>query len=200
LAQDLPGMSAHVRMTANPARFKKYYQPNKDTREAAVMLLLINTTPDLHVLFIKRPNHPKDPHSGQISFPGGRLESEDANYEACALRETYEEIGVNPSDVKVLGALSKLYVFASNNMVFPFVGYLDAQPDYVIQEAEVDKVISVPVTYFDQKDVLRSKDITVRGHTLRDMPYYDLEGHTLWGATAMIFTEWIEIWRNLQAK
>jgi len=177
--------------------FDKYYHPKGDVREAAVMLLLINHEGSPHVLFIKRPDHPKDPHSGQIGFPGGRMEREDDNYLACAFRETYEEIGIQAEQITYLGALTKLYVFASNNLVFPYVGYLDHKPDLILQKAEVEKVIMKPIDYFLSEAAILKKDITVRGYHMKDVPYFDLEGHTLWGATAMILTEWIHIWKNM---
>ena len=101
--------------------------------------------------------------------------------------------------IKVIGALSKLYVFASNNLVFPFVGYLDYMPDFILQESEVDQVITVPMDYFLDESVLLTKDLQVKDYTLKDVPYYDLHGHTLWGATAMIFAEWLQIWKNTLA-
>jgi len=183
-------------MASDPQRFHQYYEPRDNPREAAVMLLLVKGEKTLDVLFIKRPDHPKDPHSGQIGFPGGRREEEDTSFEGCALRETYEEIGIPASSIQVLGALSKLYVFASNNLVYPYVGYLDHMPNLTLQEAEVEQVIVAPMTYFDSPDVIKHKDIHIKGHILKQVPYYHLKGQTLWGATAMIFTEWIQIWKN----
>ncbi len=174
----------------------KYYHPKPDAREAAVMLLLLFDSDIPKVVFIKRPDHPRDPHSGQISFAGGRIEKSDLSYESGARRETFEEIGVPQDQIKVIGALSKLYVFASNNLVFPFVGYLDYMPDFTLQKSEVDQVITVPMDYFLNESVLLTKDLQVKDYTLKDVPYYDLYGHTLWGATAMIFAEWLQIWKN----
>ena len=174
----------------------RYYEPKKDARHAAVLILLLFDSDMPKVVFIKRPNHPQDPHSGQISFPGGRVEKNDISYQSAALRETFEEIGVPQDQIKVIGALSKLYVFASNNLVFPFVGYLDYMPDFVLQESEVERVITVPMDFFIDESVLLKKDLQVKGYTLKEVPYYDLYGHTLWGATAMIFAEWLQLWKN----
>jgi len=177
-------------------RFNRYYQPQPNARKAAVMLLLIQNDDGLHVAFIKRPVHPNDPHSGQISFPGGRMEDADDSYEACALRETYEEIGIGAERISVLGPLSKLYVFASNNLVYPYVGYLDHTPEFTLQKAEVDQVIMVPMRYFVSEAEILYKDLEVKGFHMKDVPYFDLRGHTLWGATAMIFIEWIQVWKR----
>ena len=185
-----------MKMSSAPLRLDKYYEAPPSARKAAVMVLLLLAGDEPEVVFIKRPDHPKDPHSGQISFPGGRLEQEDDSYVSCALRETYEEIGIPTDDIHVIGPLSKLYVFASNNLVFPFVGYLDYKPKYRLQTSEVEKVISVPVRYFSSSEVCNKKEMRVKGHLLKDVPYYDLMGHTLWGATAMIFTEWLQIWEK----
>ena len=131
------------------------------------MILLIFDSESPKVVFIKRPDHPQDPHSGQISFPGGRIEENDISYQAGAIRETYEEIGIPQDHIKVIGALSKLYVFASNNLVFPFVGYLDYLPDFVKQESEVEQVIMVPMDYFSDESILLKKDLHVKGYILK---------------------------------
>ena len=187
-------------MSSVPLRtLDKYYNPKPDARKAAVMILLLFERGKPKVVFIKRPDHPKDPHSGQISFPGGRIEEGDSSFQAGAIRETFEEIGVPQDDIKVIGALSKLYVFASNNLVYPYVGYVDYLPDFVKQESEVETVIMVPMDYFSDESKLLKKDLHVKGYILKDVPYYDLYGHTLWGATAMIFAEWLQIWKNTLA-
>ena len=175
---------------------ERYYTDQSTARKAAVMALFMPINQEWHLLYMKRPQHPKDMHSGQISFPGGGLEGKES-LEQCALRETYEEIGVPVDAIEVIGSLTKLYVYASNNLVFPYVGYVKQTLELQLQESEVEKVIPVPMSYFDRPDeIIKTKTLTVRDHTLYDVPYYDLFGETIWGATAMITSELIHIWKQ----
>ncbi len=174
----------------------RYYQDSSTARQAAVLALLMPKADEWHVHFIKRPSHPKDKHSGQIAFPGGGLEDQDISLESCALRETQEEIGIAADEITVIGSLTKLYVYASNNLVSPYVGYISQSMKYEIQPSEVEKVITAPMSYFDNKDLIKSTSFSVRGHKLEEVPYYDLYGETLWGATAMMMSELIHIWNQ----
>ena len=146
------------------------------------------------MLFIKRPNNnPNDKHGGQISFPGGQMESQDENLIQTALRETEEEVGVPSSHMKVLGTLSPLYVFVSNFKVQPIVSYIDSVPELQLQKSEVDYVLSENLKYFTEASAVRHTDFKVRDIIMKDMPYYNLQNHILWGATAMITAEFVEI-------
>ncbi len=183
-------------MSPVDAEVDRYYTDESTARQAAVMALFMPIQDQWHLLYMKRPHHPKDKHSGQISFPGGGLEANES-LEQCAIRETFEEIGVPIDSINIIGSLTKLYVYASNNLVFPYVGYLKQSVELRLQAAEVEKVIPVPMSYFDSRtDISRVKTLTVRGHTLHDVPYYDLYGETLWGATAMITSELIHLWNQ----
>ena len=172
-----------------------YYNPPSNAREAAVMTLLYRENNIWHLVVIKRPSHPKDMHGGQISFPGGGIEDGDISYEACALRETFEEIGVPAGNISIIGQLTNLYVYASNNLVFPFVGYLEKPFDFIPDQREVERIISVPVDYFLEPSIIKKTQLNVRGYTLSSVPYFDLYGEVLWGATAMMLSEFLHLWR-----
>ena len=184
----------------SPARLdvERYYQPPTDARKAAVMALLDEKKSGWEITFIKRQAHPKDMHSGQISFPGGGLEKIDKSYEECALRETYEEIGVPPANIDIIGSLTSLYVFASNNLVYPFVGYLKEPVEFVQDDTEVEKIISVPLNHFFMPETIKTRELTVRGHRLNNVPYYDINGQVLWGATAMMMAEFLSLWKEVR--
>lgn len=185
-------------MSPATKRAEEYYNNiPENARKAGVLALLAPKENEWNVIFIKRASHPLDKHSGQISFPGGGLEKVDASLEDCALRETFEEIGVAQESIKVLGPLTKLYVFASNNLVFPYVGYIEEQQDFKIQEDEVERVITVPLAYFTDETIIKSTSLSVRNLTIDDVPYYDVYGEVLWGATAMMMSELIELWKKL---
>src|ERR1043165_9931303 len=86
-------------------------------------------------------------HSGQVSFPGGRYEPADVKMLGTALRETQEEVGIDPDAIDVLGALTSLYIPVSNYNVFPFVGYTSVRPEYKLNDKEVSYIIETPLSY-----------------------------------------------------
>ena len=187
----LPGKKAQSLMA--PVERDAYYQVPESHKIACVLALLFPINSIWHIAFIERNHHIKDKHSGQVSFPGGGLKSSDPDYQYCALRETEEEIGVPQKEVKILGKLSKLYVFVSNYVVHPFVGYCKNEPDFFPQESEVKNILKIPLTHFSLGRNKSVKDIMVRNMILADVPFYDLDGFDLWGATAMMMSELNEI-------
>ena len=185
----LPGKAAHELL-------KPYLKINKNLdapqllkpRVGAVMSLIYPVENIPHILFIERPEY-DGVHSGQIAFPGGKIEKTDASYLDAALRETFEEIGVESKHIKVVGALSEIYVLASNFMVYPFVGLLNEIPSLVLEQKEVANTLEVPLHRFFEPEIIKEKPIkNALGFTLM-APYYDLEGKVLWGATAMMVSE-----------
>jgi 8-oxo-dGTP pyrophosphatase MutT (NUDIX family) len=196
LANDLPGMEAQAKMA--PVHPERYNQVSDDHRIACVMIVIYPKNQEWHLCLIKRSTeNPDDKHAGQLSFPGGQLDDQDDSYEDCALREIHEEVGIAPEDVGILGSLTPLYVFVSNFLVHPFVGFCSEYPDWKPQKSEVDEIIEVPV-----KNILKSKnkgltDIIVRDTTIPKTPYYDIQNQKLWGATAMIMSELEHIIANI---
>jgi len=157
-------------------------------RLGAVMALIYPVNNEPYLLFIERPVY-DGVHSGQIAFPGGRIEKKDASYLEAALRETKEEIGIDPHKISVVGALSNVFVFASNFMVYPFVGVLQEPPLLILEEKEVASTLQIPLNTFLQPGIIKEKPIkNALGFTLM-APYYDLQGKVLWGATAMMVSE-----------
>ena len=194
--EQLPGSEAQLRMA--PRTTRKLYSPTPGSREAAVMILLYPEQQEWHTCFIKRSNHnPNDRHGGQISFPGGKVETTDRNFEHTALREVEEEIGVMANSIEVLSPLTSLYVFASNFMVYPFVGLLESAPSFILQPSEVEDIIPSQVKTLFAPEIRQITDLPVRGMTLKDVPYFDLNGQILWGATSMILSEFLEAVRDL---
>lgn len=192
LQQPLPGRVAHLKMT--PASRRQYVDAPPTVRQAAVMATLFPKNDEWHIVFIQRNPHDKDHHGGQISFPGGKAEPSDATMLDTALRETEEEVGILRSEVKVLGGLSELYIPVSNFQVHPFVGYLERQPSYRLQLEEVSGVLEVPLAHLRNEAALRTTDIPVnKVLTMKNVPYYDLDGKILWGATAMMVSELVEV-------
>ena len=199
LTGELPGMTVQSAMSPAGTDTSKYYDVPGDAKKAAVMLLLYEKNDDWHTAFIKRTFNQNDRHSGQISFPGGRLENQDASLEACAIRETNEEIGIDQSSIEVLGQMSNLYVFASDYLVFPFVGYIKDLTSFVRQPSEVEEVLQIPMSYLTRHDIIKTKSMNLGKYHLRHVPYYDLYGEILWGATAMMVAEFLYIWKKAYA-
>lgn len=197
LANPLPGTAAQLNM-APGGRSEKYMTPSGTYKKASVHLTIFEKNSEPHLLFIKRASIIKeDKHSGQISFPGGQLEDSDLTLEDCALRETNEELGLDISKIKRLGPITPIYVYVSNFMVYPFVGIYQGVPKYTLQKSEVDYVIEAPICDFLSDSIIKTKDIPIRDMILSDVPYYDLQGETLWGATAMMTSEFISILKSI---
>ncbi|MEY4926521.1 MAG: hypothetical protein RI894_957 [Bacteroidota bacterium] len=170
-------------------------EPNipENHRTAAVMCLLYPTISDWNVVFIVRPSY-DGAHSGQIAFAGGSTEPEDEDHQATALRETHEEIGIAPHLIEIIAPMTSLYIPVSNFMVYPFAGILEKRPIFTPQESEVVEILEIPLAVFRDKANIKMTSLEVgkRGGeriTLENVPYYDLDGRILWGATAMMMAE-----------
>jgi 8-oxo-dGTP pyrophosphatase MutT (NUDIX family) len=195
LKNELPGRPVQFEMT-NIRRELDYVVP-EDARKAGVMLLLYPADNQLHTMFIVRTSkNPNDPHSGQVSFPGGKLEESDESLMACALRETEEEVGIPRNTIEVLGKLTPLYIPVSNFDVHPFVGFLPEIPSFILQETEVKSIIQLPVEHFTTPSVKGKTTITVHHFTMENVPYFEAEGKKIWGATSMILNEFLAIWNK----
>lgn len=186
------GQAAQLTM-APPVR-KIYAEAPPGARQAAVMVLLHAQKDDLEVLFIERSRHPNDRHSGQISFPGGRVEPADEDLEATARREMEEEIGISADAVDVLGPLTPLYIPVSNFMMHPFVGYLRELPQLTLQTSEVARTLVIPVSAFLAADVRVVADRKLSsGMRLKEVPFWNVGGVEIWGATSMVMAELINL-------
>jgi 8-oxo-dGTP pyrophosphatase MutT (NUDIX family) len=186
--KDLPGQEAHELMMPSirrsmPMDLSKI--PN--AKLSSVLLLLYPVDGKLMLPLTKRHDY-KGAHGGQISLPGGKHEDHESRIET-ALREAEEEVGVNRTEVEVLGTLTEMYIPPSNFKVLPVLGTLPERPFFIKEEFEVEKIMEVSVDEFMDAANYKVKDIQARNFTLKDTPYFDIEGHVVWGATAMILSE-----------
>ncbi len=193
LQQPLPGSEAQYRM-AHVAR-RNTPTPPPHARQAAVLALFFPKKATWHIVFIERDNsNPKDRHGGQISFPGGKYEENDQTLQHTALREAHEEVGVDASKVSVLGNLTELYIPVSNFQVNPFVGFIDDEPKFSPQAKEVSAILEVPFNLLRDQNNRKTTDLRIAQNlVLRGVPYFDVFGKVVWGATAMMLSELLEI-------
>ena len=137
-------------------------------------------------------------HGGQVSFPGGKLEGGETP-EQAALRECEEEIGIDQDKIKVLGKLTDVYIPPSNMMVSPFVGYIDYEPVFYPDSTEVERVIEVPLSDVFNEDLVKQKKVEVASYSdnpvTLEVPYFEFCFETVWGATALMISEFREMLR-----
>ncbi len=196
LKKDLPGKLFQDKM-APPGResrylIKPYSQP---PQKAGILILLFPFRDELHTVFIKRTEK-NGPHSGQISFPGGKADHLDRNLEHTALRETTEELGVSSSSIKLLGALTPLYIPVSNYDVFPFIGFINNFSGFSIQTTEVQYAIMANIQELQMPDTAGILEINQNNYCIK-VPCYKIKDSNIWGATAMILFEFLEIYGRL---
>lgn len=173
---------------------RHYKKASPNARRASVLALFYPIDGEPHLLFIQRSSPPGDRHGGQISFPGGAADPEDAGPAATALREVHEEVGIDPTGIELLGKLTPLYIPVSNFLVDPFVGYLPRRPHLVPQPSEVARTLQLPLAGFYAPDVVVRYDKRLyNGMLLEAVPHWRVAGEDVWGATAMMVSELVEV-------
>jgi 8-oxo-dGTP pyrophosphatase MutT (NUDIX family) len=173
------------------------WQTQAECREAGVLLLLYphRITAlhkiDLHLTLIRRRQYP-GVHSGQISLPGGRRENGET-LQQTALRETGEEIGVLPDMLQVEGPLSSLYTPPSNFCIYPYVAFSSIRPKFHPNPREVAEIIEVPLELLANPATCKKEVWYFEKYGDRQIPFFEVFGHKVWGATAMILSEFLTL-------
>jgi len=195
LSRELPGQQAQYKMVP-PGRERTRLEniTYSNPKRAAVLILIYPKQEAPHIVLMKRNSYP-GVHSDQISFPGGKLETFDKNLEQAAVRESNEELGILPSQVTILGELTQVYIPPSNFLVNPFVGFSEERPEFVPDNKEVTEVLEVPFSDVLNPDNSSNVELDVRGNQI-EVPAYTLNGHVVWGATAMMLSELTSLIRN----
>ena len=192
ILKGLPGTDVQWEMASSDRFVKKFPRiPGADARQAGVLILLYPDKGSIYTVFMQRPDY-NGVHGGQISFPGGKKEPEDENVIQTALRESHEETGINPAEVSVLGPLSPLFIPVSNMLVTPVVAWADEIPSFSHKPEEVVFLIYADIMKFLEPATIKTKPFMIRGEML-NVKYFDYDGNTIWGATAMILYELLVI-------
>ena len=194
LRRPLPGLDAQLRMAPSPRHGWDPLKFPDGATDGAALLLVYPHDDTLHVALTVRGSGLRN-HTGQVSLPGGRVD-EGETFEAAAVREAVEEIGVDPATIEVLGRLTPLHIPVSGYLLHPIVGITSMRPAFQRAEWEVARIIEAPVSLLSDPKVVKREIRTrsVKGQSIDvDVPYFDIDGEKVWGATAMVLAEFCAI-------
>ena len=194
LAEPLPGYKSHKMVMEHRRPAGAASKNGLEPRRSAVLIHLYQHLGDLHIVYIQRPEY-DGVHSKQISFPGGKAEVGDKSILETALREAKEEVNIESSKIEILGALTELYIPPSNFLVQPFVSFQQGRPSFIPDDREVGQIMEVRLSSLISQDLAdynvmnKSSTISVKG--------FLIEGQVLWGASAMMTRELLDVCSNL---
>lgn len=194
LRKPLPGKAVHLRMIPQD-RLLDSLPEITNSRQSSVLLLLFPKDEKLNIVFIRRPSSMRF-HAGQIAFPGGAYEPGDEDYKETAIRETTEELGIKGDQIEILGELTPMHVLVSNYIVNAYIGWSNTYPSFNFSRNEVDDIFIIPLENFTRKDIIYYKEVETHLGK-KEFPGYFIDGIFIWGATAMILTEFIEIYKRV---
>jgi 8-oxo-dGTP pyrophosphatase MutT (NUDIX family) len=191
----LPGTDVQWVM-ASPDRMRDNFPKiaGPDAREAGVLIMLYPYHGSVHTIFMQRPDY-SGFHGGQISFPGGKKESSDENIIRTALREAQEETGLEISLVKTAGTLTPLFIPVSNMLVTAVAACIDSKPHFRPDPREVLFLIEADLNQLLNPAIVKTKSLEIRGEAY-NIKYFDYMDHVIWGATAMMLNELLELIRR----
>jgi 8-oxo-dGTP pyrophosphatase MutT (NUDIX family) len=187
LARPLPGLSMQMGMAPVPRPGMEHgLDPELNCRRAGVLVLFYPCDGELRLVLTRRTDA-VDTHRGQISFPGGSMDpGEDAV--SAALREAWEELAVDMASLEVVGQLSSLYIPPSGFCIYPVVAYAAERPSFVPNSGEVAEVLEVSLAHLLDPNTRGEEIWPMRGMDVC-VPFYRVEQHKVWGATAMVLCE-----------
>jgi 8-oxo-dGTP pyrophosphatase MutT (NUDIX family) len=189
----LPGVEAQLRMAPQPrGGWKPGFAPDQ-ARPAAALLLVFPAEGRPVVLLTKRASD-LPTHAGQVSLPGGAVDPGET-IEDAALREAEEEVGLSRAGLRIVGRLTPLHIPVSGYVLHPVVGVAEARPSMRPEPGEVERIIEAPVAQVLDPGRHHRANRARDGYEF-EMPYFDLDGEQVWGATAMVLAEFLEIVRQ----
>ena len=203
LAKELPGINSWERMAVKSQegnsieseslqKYSKWLTEEKLSvmKKAAVLIGFFEKENNWHFPLIKRPMHEKN-HPGQIALPGGAREKNET-LEETALREAFEEVGIIPNNVEIIGKLTPLPVPVSNYLIYPFVGIINKEPEWKINDDEVAELMILKLDDLIEADNGYSENWDLRGNKVK-VPVFKLSDKTIWGATATVLCEMLDL-------
>ncbi|MEH6763299.1 MAG: CoA pyrophosphatase [Aequorivita antarctica] len=188
---ELPGEAIQFKMAPieRLQELKRVAREKNTAKQAGVMSLFYPSEDyETRLILILRKTY-KGVHSAQVGFPGGKLEAQDRTIQDAALRETEEEVGVSRNTISVLKKLTEIYIPPSNFFVQPFLGITSELPKFVPQEEEVEALIEVTLLDFMNDANIITQTLSTSYATSIEVPAFKLNGHIVWGATAMMLNE-----------
>ncbi len=193
LKQELPGEEAQQIMIPS---LRLHKNTNEPPIKSSVLILLYPFNNDIYTVLTKRAKY-NGIHSSQISFPGGKYENIDKSLTNTALRETQEEIGITPDLINIIGQISPIYIPVSNYIAQPFIGYTTVKPNFKIDNFEVKSIINVKISELQQIKNKQVGNFKVKNKNI-EAPFYNADGYRVWGATAMVLSEFLKIVKQVQ--
>jgi 8-oxo-dGTP pyrophosphatase MutT (NUDIX family) len=176
---------------AAPTEVPSVALPGRARRPAAVLCALFDEAGEVQVVLTRRSSRLRS-HTSQVSFPGGRLDPGETALGA-ALREAQEEVGLDPATIEVFGRLATMRTAVNPAPIVPFVGALPGRPVLDPNPAEVDRAFTVSLTELTDRDVYREELWTTADGVERPMYFFELIGDTVWGATARMLRELLDL-------
>lgn len=194
LQRELPGEGAHTLMMPVNRPYSSALKENaQGYRKSAVAIVLYEEHAALKSVLIERPKY-DGVHSRQIAFPGGKMDASDRDLEFTARRECKEEIAIPHDALQLLGTLSDIYIPVSQFIVAPHVFYIEKLPELIPDPREVERIIPFHLERITEDTSVQHTNMRFgNGLVQKDIPYFDIEGKIVWGATGMMLAELREI-------
>ena len=194
----LPAEKAHAIMapTERLENLNKIMSHKVQPKVAAVMMLFYPKNGITHLVLIVRNTY-KGVHSAQIAFPGGKYETQDIDFSHTALRETHEEVGVSPTVMEIIKPFTPMYIPPSNFMVHPFLGICKEELCFIADPTEVAGIIELPLSVFLSEDIIIEAKLSTSYAQNINVPAFEIDGHVVWGATAMMLSELKEVLKTV---
>jgi 8-oxo-dGTP pyrophosphatase MutT (NUDIX family) len=190
LKLELPGEASHIAMSPmGRGNSSDAIKNAENIKKSAVAIVLYTDQNSLSSVLIQRPTY-EGVHSGQVCLPGGKKEDFEHFLHETAIRECVEETGLITEHLELLGALTPVYIPPSNHHVQPYIFHYDEKPIFHPDEREVDEIIQFSLEHIIDDSRIKRIDLEVgKNKTLKNVPYFDIEGRVVWGATAIILNE-----------
>lgn len=190
LKNELPGISAHIPLSPTGRKeAADILRKVRQFRESAVGLILYEKDNQLETILMQRPSY-RGVHSGEVCFPGGKMDPVDKTLIDTVRREIHEEIGLDDHRLNLMGQLTPVYIPVSLFKVQPYVFYYTGQPEFVLDKREVAEVFTFPSDILLNDDIIKSTKLVLDDkRVLPNVPYFDINKKIVWGATALILNE-----------